>query len=405
MKKRIFISIHYMEIGGAEISLMGLLDSIDYSKYDVDLFIYKHKGELMEYIPKEVNILPEEKAYANLENPIRKALINGRFRLVAARLKAKIDFKSYCRNHPDMFDDFAVHQITAKRTTPVLPSLEKYGEYDLAISFLQPHNIVLEKVKAKKKICWIHTDYTVVSVDPEMELPVWRRFDRIISISDAVTETFLKVFPSLSDKITVMQNILPQSFVDRRSLLIPQETIRKEMPVEDGVVNILSIGRYSIQKNFDNVPQICRYILDSGCRVRWYIMGWGSEEGVIRANIEKYGVASNVILLGKKQNPYPYIKACDWYVQPSRYEGAAVTVREAQMLHRPIIITNYPTAASQVKDGLDGKIVPLENKKCAEGIVAAVNDANLKNNIISYLSAHRYGNEDEIKVLEKLLEG
>ena len=405
MKKRIFISIHYMEIGGAEISLMGLLDSIDYSRYDVDLFVYKHKGELMEYIPKEVNILPEESSYANLENSISEALLNGRLRLVAARLRAKMEFKSYCRRNPNLFDDFASHQIAARRTTPVLPSLEKYGEYDLAISFLQPHNIVLEKVKAKKKIAWIHTDYTVVSVDPEMELPVWSRYDRIMSISDAVTETFLKVFPSLSDKITVMRNILPQSFVDRRSLLVPQEEIRKEMPAEEGVVNILSIGRYSIQKNFDNVPQICRFILDSGCRIRWYIMGWGAEEDVIKANIEKCGVASSVILLGKKQNPYPYIKACDWYVQPSRYEGAAVTVREAQMLRRPVIITDYPTASSQVEDGLDGRIVPLENRKCAEGIVAAIKDENLKNSIIAYLSAHRYGNEGEIKVLEELIEG
>ena len=58
MKKRIFISMHYMEIGGAEISLIGLLQAMDYSKYDVDLFIHSHQGELMQFIPKEVNLLP-----------------------------------------------------------------------------------------------------------------------------------------------------------------------------------------------------------------------------------------------------------------------------------------------------------------------------------------------------------
>ncbi|MBR4754840.1 MAG: glycosyltransferase, partial [Lachnospiraceae bacterium] len=290
------------------------------------------------------------------------------------------------------------------RTTPILPSLEKYGEYDLAISFLQPHNIVLEKVRAKKKICWIHTDYSTVNLEVDLDLPVWNGYDHIMSISDSVTDAFLKVFPSLKDKMVVMHNILPQAFVDGRSVQIPQEKIREEMPQEKDVVNLLSIGRYVVQKNFDNVPQICRFILDSGCRVRWYIMGWGSEENVIKEKIKEFGVEENVILLGKKQNPYPYIKACDWYVQPSRYEGNAVTVREAQMLKKPVVITDYATAPSQVTDGEDGKIVPLDNAGCAAGIVGAIRDNNLKEKIIAYLSAHSYGNEGEIKVLEKILE-
>ena len=61
MKKRIFISMHYLELGGAEISLIGLLQALDYSRYDVDLFIHSHQGELMQFVPKEVNILPENR--------------------------------------------------------------------------------------------------------------------------------------------------------------------------------------------------------------------------------------------------------------------------------------------------------------------------------------------------------
>ncbi|MBR5398468.1 MAG: glycosyltransferase [Bacteroidales bacterium] len=402
MKKRIFAAIHYMEIGGAEISLIGLLHSIDYSRYDVDLFIYSHRGELMEYIPQQVRILPQDGHYAHLECPISKTLTDGYLRLGLARLRAKWEYARYIR-HNNPFENYTQFQMTARRTTPILPSLEKYGEYDLAISFLQPHNIVLEKVRAKKKICWIHTDYSTVNLDADMDLPVWNGYDHIMSISDSVTDAFLKVFPSLKDKMVVMHNILPQAFVDTRSVQIPQEKIREEMPKEEGVVNLLSIGRYVVQKNFDNVPQICRLILDSGCRVRWYIMGWGSEENAIREKIREFGVEANVILLGKKQNPYPYIKACDWYVQPSRYEGNAVTVREAQMLKKPVVITDYATAPSQVTDGVDGKIVPLDNAACARGIVLALGDESLKNNITAYLSSHSYANEGEIKVIENLI--
>lgn len=101
----------------------------------------------------------------------------------------------------------------------------------------------------------------------------------------------------------------------------------------------------------------------------WYIIGFGSDEQLIRRRIAECGMENRVILLGKKENPYPYIKACDLYVQPSRYEGKCVTVREAQMLGKPIVITNYETAKSQLENGVDGIIVPLDNQKCAEGIL------------------------------------
>ena len=105
----------------------------------------------------------------------------------------------------------------------------------------------------------------------------------------------------------------------------------------------------------------------------------------------------HVILLGKKENPYPYIRACDIYVQPSRYEGKSVTVREAQMLCKPVIVTNYPTAKSQIQDGIDGIIVPMDNEGCATGIINAINNKELRTSITDYLFTHDYGNEREVK--------
>ena len=402
MKKRIFIAIHYMEIGGAEISLVGLLHSLDYSRYDVDLFVYRHVGELMEYIPSEVRLLPEDGTYAHLECPVRKAIVDGYISLALSRLKARWQFRSYFRRHNPK-DDFAHHQIVARATIGNLPSLEKYGEYDLAVSFLQPHNIVLEKVRAKKKICWIHTDYSTVSVNAEHDLPVWSGYDHIISISDSVTEGFLKVFPSLKEKIVLMHNILPKKFVEDRAEMIPVEEVAREMPKEGGIVNLLSVGRYSPAKNYDNVPDICRRIREAGCNVRWYIIGYGTEEDLIRTRIAETGMEGFVVLLGKKTNPYPYIKACDIYVQPSRYEGNSVTVREAQMLRRPVVVTNYPTAGSQVVNGKDGIIVPMDNGGCAAGIAEIIKNTELRERIEVNLSASDYSNEDQVKILETLI--
>ena len=150
MKKRILIAIHYLELGGAEISLIGLLQSIDYSKYEVDLFLWSHRGELMEFIPKEVHLLPEIPEYAQIERPLKDVVKSGFLRIAWRRFLTKIRFGRYKKScHP--IDGSAVLGYVADSVTPILPSLEKFGEYDLAISFLTPHNIVLEKVKAKKK--------------------------------------------------------------------------------------------------------------------------------------------------------------------------------------------------------------------------------------------------------------
>lgn len=166
---------------------------------------------------------------------------------------------------------------------------------------------------------------------------------------------------------------------------------------------LLSIGRFCEAKNYDNVPDITRRIIESGCNIKWYIIGYGGDEELIRQKITEAGMQDHVIILGKRTNPYPYIKACDIYVQPSRYEGKSVTVREAQMLCKPVVVTNYPTASSQIQDGVDGVIVPMDNEGCAKGLAEFILDTEKQNKIIDYLKAHDYGNVDEVEKIYRIL--
>jgi len=391
--------MHYMEIGGVETSLLGLLMALDYSKYDVDLFIHSHQGELMQYIPPSVNLLPEIKEYALVEKPIVKVLRNGYFRLLWARLKAKIQFSKYIKNK-GINESVAIFQYIGDAVTPVLPSLHYLGEYDLAISFMNPHNIVRDKVLARKKACWIHTDYTCIDINVEQELPVWKAYDHIVSISSEVTFSFAKVFPSLKGKIGEMENILSAEFVRMRS---KEFDASAEMPKELGIINVLSVGRFCHAKNYDNIPTICRLIYNKGINIRWYLIGYGNDEELIYQEIKKAGMEKCVIILGKRVNPYPYMKACDIYAQPSRYEGKSVTVREAQMLCKPVVITNYPTAKSQIKNGVDGVIVPLNNEDCAQGIADFIRNKKLQDVIIGYLQTHDFGNLSEAKKIDNLI--
>ena len=394
-KPRIFIAMHYMEIGGAETALVGLLNALDPARVDVDLFLYDHRGEMMQFIPKWVNLLPQIPKYSVLERPIVELVKRGFWGIAAARMSAKLIGK--LTNVPS----FSMDVFTSLFTNKLLPTICPQKKYDLAISFLTPHTYVKNKVVAKKKIAWIHTDYTIYPIAKNVERPIWRSYNYIASISNDVTRTFLQVFPTLAPKIVEIENILSPAFVRKRAEL---EDTDKEFRQTDKI-SLLSIGRYSEQKNYDNVPDICKRLINkTKLNIKWYIIGYGGDESLIRQKIKEADMEEHVILLGKRSNPYPYIKACDIYVQPSRYEGKSVTVREAQMLCKPVVVTNYPTAPSQIRSGIDGVIVPMDNEGCAHGLAEVICDKSLQERIIAHLKTHDYGNESEVDKIYELIE-
>ena len=221
MKPHIIITMHYLEIGGAETALIGLLNALDPERVDVDLFLHDHRGEMMQFIPEWVNVLPAVPEYTVLERPIKELVKRGFWRIAAARLWAKRMSRKAYRTSGSGLPNASVFHYMAKYTTPLLPDINPGVTYDLAISFLTPHQITLQRIKARKRMAWIHTDYTKIWVDAKDELSVWSRYDYIASISGDVTKTFLKTFPSLAakTKIVEIENILSPAFVRRRAEL------------------------------------------------------------------------------------------------------------------------------------------------------------------------------------------
>ena len=168
-KKRIFIMSHALELGGAERSLIGLLDAIDTQKYDVDLFLMRHEGELLEAISDKINLLPQIPAYTVLARPMKDTLAEGHLLLTFARVLGKLAAEKYAKKH--QYTDSGVSlEYSHKYTCPLMPRINPNIEYDVAISFLTPHYFVAKKVRAKKKIAWIHTDYGKVQINKKSEL-------------------------------------------------------------------------------------------------------------------------------------------------------------------------------------------------------------------------------------------
>ena len=248
MKKIIIVS-HAMEIGGAERALLGLLNSFDYSKYQVNLFLMRQEGDLFKFIPKEVNLLPMNQA-RYLAVPMKSLIAKHKLSMLYGRLKAKHLAKKRVAKLGLKKDNQVELTYSHRYTWKYMDDINSDVEYDLAISFLTPHYICLNHVKAKKKIAWIHTDYSTIDIDVETELSMWASYDYIASISEKATEAFLQKFPTLQDKIIGIDNIVTNSMVEEQA----DEPIDVEFEKEEHI-KLLSVGRFSYAKNFDNVPK------------------------------------------------------------------------------------------------------------------------------------------------------
>jgi glycosyltransferase involved in cell wall biosynthesis len=398
MKKNVLISVYNMEIGGIERSLINMLESFDYQKYNVDLLIFHHVGEFMSLIPKTVNVLPEVRKYSVFRKPVTLCIKEKQYSLAFIRVVSKLlaKVKSKSRNLEEGAG-YIQMQLTQKYSSFFIPKLDK--EYDVAISYAWPHDIIAYKVNAKKKVAWVHTDYSKLEIDNELDLKVWNQFDAIAAVSDACREAFLSTYPTLIKKVKVVENITSPNFIKKMA--------EEELPLnreKSNTFNLVSVGRLSYVKGFDLAIEALKQLHNKGLtNIKWYIIGYGGYEKEMKDLISKHDLNDSFILLGKKINPYPYIKNCDLYVQPSRYEGKAVTVSEAKILGKPILITSYPTAPSQIENGVDGMLCDLSVIGLEKGIEEFYRNQEMKDLLVKNLSNKDYSNSYELDKLYKII--
>lgn len=394
--RRVLIASFDMEVGGVERSLISMLNNFDYKNNEVDLMLYSHTGDFMNLLPNKHNLLDEIPQYATYRKSIKEVIDEKRYILALTRILANLNSKIFAK--VKRFDEPGYYQMQLmwKYALPFLPKMDK--EYDVAISYLWPHYFVAEKVKAKKKIAWIHTDYSTIETDIIMDLKMWDKFDYIIAVSEECKNAFLNKYPSLQDKVKVIENITSPEFIRKMAEGSIEENIKN-----DNSFKLVSVARLSHAKGIDNAVKALKIIHNRGLtNIKWYIVGYGGDEEMIRSLIKDNNLQDSFILLGKKINPYPYMKMADIYVQPSRYEGKAVTVGEAQILEKSVIITNYITAKSQVRENIDGYICELSVEGIADGLEKLYRDKKLREALARNCKKTDYSNNNELEKLYEL---
>ncbi|NIK76097.1 glycosyltransferase involved in cell wall biosynthesis [Paenibacillus castaneae] len=396
--KSLLIASYDMEVGGVERSLAGLLDEFDYSQYDVNLMLYRHQGDFMSLLTGKAKLLDEIPQYATFRQSIGGTFRNRQHGIGISRILAKVH--AALNGKIKGIEDTGYHQMQLmwKYALPFLPQERRH--YDVAISYLWPHYYVAEKVSATTKIAWIHTDFSTIATNPKLDLEMWSKFDYIMAVSEACKQSFLEKYGSLNEKVVVLENIMSPASISTMAA----EAADTNPMIKDSRFKLLTVGRLSHAKGIDNAVKAMKQLADKGYDdLVWYIVGYGGDEAMIRKLIAGFGLENCFILLGKQTNPYPYMSECDLYVQPSRYEGKAVTVTEAKILGKPIVITNYPTAASQVTHERDGFITELSVEGIAAGIEKLYLNNELRARIADNCKQHDYSNGYELNRLYELI--
>lgn len=385
MKKNILFIMNNLTCGGAEKALISLLETIDYSKYNVDLFLFKHEGLFFNKIPQQVNLLEEPINYKYFDMSIKNAVFDclrkGEFDKAILRIKAGYFFK-FEKNKP------IIGQKVWKYISKSIKQLEK--EYDVAIGYLEGYPIYfcIDNTNAKKKIGFIHTQYDQLGMDPLIDKIYFNKLNKIVTVSDECANVLRVNFPFYKEKIKVMLNIVSPRIINKMSL--------ENLDIKFKGILITSVGRLLHLKGFDMAIKACEILVKNGYEIKWYIVGEGKERPQLEKMIRERNLEEIFILVGQMENPYPFIKRSNIYVQPSRYEGKSIAIDEAKILNKPIIVTNFTTAKDQINHGETGLIVEMKGEAIAEGIQRIIDDKELRSKLTNNLSKEILGTESEI---------
>ncbi|MBP0902469.1 glycosyltransferase [Mariniflexile gromovii] len=373
--------IESLQCGGAEKSLTTLLQNFDFTKYKVDLILFNKGGEFEKFIPKEVNVI--YKPHFGNTNFLTKLLKRIQFWNVKKHQKNK---------------NYHGAQLYWKVFGSIITVHTK--KYDVALAYNQGFSTyyVAEKVTALRKFSWLNTDYNKAGYNINFDYKYYSNFNRIVCVSK---ECEL----SLQNEAAIVKKTLPTTIIKDISdeLLISKMSLENNgLNKENNTIKLLTVGRLAKAKGYTLAIGACKILIDKGKNIKWYVIGSGPELENIEKLIVKSGVRDHFILLGYRENPYPYIKTCDIYVQTSLFEGLGLTVIEAAILKKPIVTTNFPTASGIITHNETGLICDMTTKAIANNIELLINDECLINKFIKNLS--KIKNQDKTQSLIKIKE-
>lgn len=380
---KILIVIPNLCIGGTNRTLYNMLNLLNKDNFDVSILPMCYSGEVKNSF-REYKLLPENVLLSSI-NLNFKCLFDSGIRMSVKRLLHKVRKKIFYRNNLN-----AIYRKAA----------EKYsGKYDLVIGFQEGYAThFVSYIEAPRRIAWVHCDYSNYQrlIGNKDESTVYEKYDKIICVSHYTASVFKQAYPSMSERVVGIHNIMDDSALFKNS---KEEITDKRFKTEH--VTFISIGRVSDVKRFSFIPEIAAKMLKNGCQFFWYIIGTVGDDSVrLSSEIEKYGVGDTVVFLGPKENPYPYIASSDVLVCPSYSEACPNVVNEAKILHIPVVAADFPTAVEFINDEENGLIVSIRDM--AEKLTEVCLNVDRLNHLTVGISDFSYDNSSILREIEQI---
>lgn len=387
MKKKILLIISNMESGGVSKSMSSLLNVIDTLRYDVDCFILSPKGIFMDSIPQEINMVSDKRTALffsefpkNILSLIKSGyVVDAIFRLIAGFLM--------------LFNKGLGGWMLSRR----IYKIKK--EYDLAVDYNGQHQLyyLIDKVQAKKKVTFFHSDYEKWDYYYSMDKKYMPKADYIFSISKHCVDSLIKYFSSEKEKIGLFENISSVKTILKMSTELVDD------PLDNKVKTLITIGHLTENKGTSLAIKAARILKEKGLVFKWYFIGNDSQKEYYTRLAKEEGVLEQIVFMGLKFNPYPYIKQADILVHPSKFEGKSIALDEAKLLCKPIVVTNFSTVHDQFIDRVNASICEMKPQDIAAKIIELIDDEYLRNNYTQYLYVNMKDNSSEIDKLYDII--
>lgn len=376
-KTKIAFFINFLKIGGIERALLNLVKILPKDEFDITVYVGIKEGSLLEETKKYAKVIEipqfEEKIVYDfketLKKYIKKLKIIKAVKLILQKIKIKLEHKE---------TNFMALE---------LPKLNE--KFDVAVAYQVPISAITlyvsNNVVADKKILWSHCDMKSVKKETiKCYEKYFENFDYIISVSEDTNDHIKELVPRFEKKCIYIDNVIDVNGIKEWSKINQNEINKK-----DNTINILTVARLAKGKGYNLAIEVTKKLICNDYNVKWFAVGDGEERNKLEKMIKTYNLEKNFIMLGEKDNPYPYIKSCDIYVQPSEYEGACTATIEAKILEKPIVTTKTSGISKNFKDKKTAIITNYNVNDIYNAIVLLM-DTSEREKLVENIKKDRY---------------
>lgn len=374
--KNILVLAKSLGGGGAEVALIEFLNHLDMERCNVTLLLLDKDEEYKYRLNKNVNI-----KYLEFDKPIYKKMVS--MYSVIGKVIKKVRLNAY----------FDIYHYVLTHTNLCISN-----NYDLALDFYGygsfTTEVLAKAIKSKKKATWLHDGKMPWLKNTANDLI---SIDYVFCVSETVKKVFVKQYPQLKNKAKVFYNFIDIDRIKRNSLK-PLDVYfnRKE-------INIVTVGRLTEQKGIDIAIKAAKVLKERNILFKWFVIGDGKLKNKLTRMIKKNNLVGKFILLGRKDNPYNYMRNCDLYIQPSRHEGMCTTINEALVLNKVIIASDIPENGEQIKNYKNGLLVKLDGEELANKIIEVSNNESLKHKIKENIKKYNFNSNEQLNMFNDVI--